>query len=287
MSSAVAQRESARQSASPSVVATQFGIGMSVQSTASDFDEFTCDVDVPDQLANWQRLDDEVLWRSASKVRVMSMVLMSMQETERKRIAADLHDSIGQSLSALSFGIGAALDSSRKHNSKLTSAKLEKLACDVKDAIVEVQRIAMNLRPAMLDDIGLVATLAWIIRETGATHPEIVIHAVLEVDESDVALALRTPIFRIVQEAANNAVKHSGASELSIRLRRADGEIQLEVSDNGAGFLPTTKVRSASAGSGMGLKGMRKRAEFAGGRFRLASTPGKGTTVFVAWPLKD
>jgi signal transduction histidine kinase len=240
---------------------------------------------LPDQLANRQRLDEEVLWHSASEVRVMSMVLMSMQEMERKRIASDLHDSIGQLLSALSCGIGAALDSARKRNSELTSAKLEKLACQVKATIVEVQRIAMNLRPAMLDDIGLVATLAWFVREFSLTHPRLVLKADIDIDESDVLPALRTPIFRVVQEAANNVVKHSGASEMRLRLQRADSEVQLEVSDNGIGFTATNGGNAAPPSAGMGLRGMRERAQCSGGRFRLLSSPGKGTKLFVAWPV--
>jgi len=213
------------------------------------------------------------------------LTLMSMQEIERKRIAADLHDSIGQSLSALSFGIGAALDSTRKRKSKLTSATLEKLAYQVKAAIVEVQRIAMNLRPAMLDDIGLVATLAWFVREFGSAHPRLALSADIDIDECDVLPALRTPIFRFVQEAVNNVIKHSDASEMSLRLQRAGGEVRLEVSDNGIGFTTTNRGYAALTGAGMGLRGMRERAECWGGRFSVLSARGKGTKVFATWPV--
>jgi signal transduction histidine kinase len=214
----------------------------------------------------------------------MSLLLISMQEMERKRIACDLHDSLGQSLSALSCGIGAALESARKDQSKTTSARLEALAGQVRAAIVEVQRIAMNLRPPMLDDIGLVATLTWFVREFAALHPQLALTTEIDIDEGDVALALRTPIFRIVQEASNNIGKHSAASAMHLRLQRANGEVRLLVSDNGIGFMATNGGRALFSVSGMGLKGMRERAECSGGRFRLASTPGRGTRVAVAWP---
>ena len=215
----------------------------------------------------------------------MSRILMSMQERERTRIASDLHDSIGQSLSALSCGIDAALESARMRHWKLTRSKLEKLAGQVKATLIEVQRIAMNLRPAMLDDIGLVATLAWFVREFGLTQSRPELNADIDIDECDVLPAWRTPIFRVVQEAANNVAKHSGASEMRLRLHRVDSELHLEVSDNGIGFTATKGGRAALAGAGMGLRGMRERAEFSGGRFRLLSTRGKGTTVLVVWPM--
>jgi signal transduction histidine kinase len=222
---------------------------------------------------------------SAGEAPSLSAMLMTMQETERKRIAGDLHDSIGQSLSALRFGIGAALDGLRKGNIQVAGNILEKLAAQAEATIVEVQRIAMDLRPAMLDDIGLVSTLAWFCREFQTIHPDLALNTDIEVDERDIAPTLRTNIFRLIQEALSNIVKHAGASEILLRLRRTECELHLVVADNGTGSAPERSVRGSAAGTGAGLKGMRERAEISGGRFSLVSVPARGTTICVAWSL--
>jgi signal transduction histidine kinase len=224
---------------------------------------------------------------STSELRLLSASLMTMQEIERKRIASDLHDSIGQSLSALSCGIAAALESSRKGHSESTASMLEKLAFQCKEAILEVQRIAMDLRPAMLDDLGLSATLSWFFREFQYLHPKLKLDVDVDIEESAVGPALRTNIFRIIQEALSNIDKHAYASEARVRLCRFDREIHLEVIDNGIGFDRARKGQSSRPSSGMGLKSMRERAEYSGGLFCLISLPDKGSRVFITWPLAD
>lgn len=216
-----------------------------------------------------------------------SATLMAMQEMERKRIAGDLHDSIGQAIGALRFGIGAALDGLRRGNVQLAGDMLEKLAIQAQQAIVEVQRIAMDLRPAMLDDIGLVGTLSWFCREFRALHASLALTTDIELDERDIAPALRTNIFRLVQEALNNIVKHAGASEIHLRLLRTGRELHLIVADNGSGFALEQSRRGTSTAAGLGLKNMRERAESSGGRFSLVSVPGMGTRISVVWPLRS
>ena len=215
---------------------------------------------------------------------LLSSVLMAMQEAERQRIATDLHDSIGQSLSALSYGIDAALDGTRKGNAAMVGTMLEKLAAQVRESIEELRRIAMDLKPPMLDDIGLIATLSWFFREFRSLHPGLALNSDIDIEECDVQPELRTNIFRVVQEAVNNVVKHAGANEIRVRLQRAEREVQLEVVDDGAGFVVDEAGHMAEANSGMGLQGMCDRAESCGGRFCLVSVPGQGTRVFVAWP---
>lgn len=222
-----------------------------------------------------------------SELRLLSAALITMQEIERKRIATDLHDSIGQSLSTLSVGIGAALDDTRRGDFEMASEMLVKLAIQVKETIIEVQRIAMNLRPATLDDIGVIGTLSWFFREFRTIHSGLALNTDIDIEECEILPALRTNIFRVVQEAMSNIVKHAGASQIRISLRRVDREIHLEVADNGIGFVHEGPDRTPINGSGMGLKGMHDRAEFSGGRFRLVTSPGKGTSVFVTWPLKS
>jgi signal transduction histidine kinase len=228
---------------------------------------------------------DAALRRTESELRLLAAALMTMQETERKRIATDLHDSIGQSLSALRFGIGVALDGVRSGHVDMASDMLGKLSDQVKSAIGEVRRIAMDLRPATLDDLGIVGTLSWFFREFRSIHPDMSLLTNVTLDEADVAPALRTTIFRVVQEAVNNVVKHARAKELRVDLGREGAEITLQVEDDGHGF-DMGDPRSNTSGSGMGLNGMRDRVEYSGGTFSCSSEPGRGTRVAAKWPLR-
>ena len=232
----------------------------------------------------WQRAETD-LRRSQSEFRLVSAALMTMQEMERKRIATELHDSIGASLSALSFGVGVALDSARGGDLRVACDMLEKLAAQVKETVGEVRRIAMDLRPATLDDLGIVGTLSWFFREFRGIHPGLALETEVNLYEEDVAPALRTTIFRVVQEALNNVVKHAAASEIRVRLWRTEREIRLEIADDGRG-IPAGGGRRSTSGSGMGLKGMRDRTEFSGGSFDLESEPECGTRISASWPLR-
>jgi signal transduction histidine kinase len=211
---------------------------------------------------------------------------MTMQETERKRIATDLHDSIGQSLSALRFGIGIALDGLRSGHVDMAAEMLDKLSEQVKFAIGDVRRIAMDLRPATLDDIGIVGTLSWFFREFRAIHPDLSLLTDVSLDEVDIAPPLRTTIFRVVQEALNNVAKHAKAKELRVELGRDGVEILLRIEDDGRGF-SIGDPRSNTSGSGMGLNGMRDRVEYSGGTFNYESEPGRGTRIVSRWPLRS
>jgi len=222
-----------------------------------------------------------------SDLRSLSASMMTMQEMERKRIASDLHDSIGQSLSALSCGIATALEGTRKGQTKSTALMLERLAAQCKAAIVEVQRIAMDLRPAMLDDLGLAPTLSWFFREFQFLHPKLKLNSDIDIDEYVIRPALRTNIFRVIQEAVSNIDKHACASEIRVRLWRTEKEIHLEVLDNGIGFDASQRKKTSPSSSGTGLKSMRERAECSGGRFCLISLPDKGSRVFITWPVLD
>jgi signal transduction histidine kinase len=229
---------------------------------------------------------DAALRRTESELRLLAAALMTMQETERKRIATDLHDSIGQSLSALRFGISVALDGVRSGHVDMASEMLGKLSEQVRLAIGEVRRIAMDLRPATLDDLGIVGTLSWFFREFRTIHPNLTLLTNVTLDEIDVAPALRTTIFRVVQEAVNNVVKHAKAKELRVDLGREGAEISLIVEDDGHGF-NVADPRSNTSGSGMGLNGMRDRVEYSGGTFQCESEPNRGTTIVAKWPLRS
>ena len=143
----------------------------------------------------------------------------------------------------------------------------------------------MDLRPSTLDDLGILPTLGWFTREFRTLYSQLEVDMQVDVDEQQIAAPVKTAIYRIVQEAFNNAAIHARASKVALRLRRANGRIELVIQDDGAGFDPA-RVRAVDQdGHGLGLVSMRERAEVSGGRFGLRSEPGRGTTVRANWPI--
>ena len=228
-----------------------------------------------------QKNTDDALRQSQRELQVLSEKLLQAQEAERKRIASDLHDSIGQSISAVKFGMENAM---REYQSVLPqSGKLylrgaiEKL----RDTIDEVRKISMNLRPSMLDDLGLNATIKWFTREFSSLFPVISVDAQVDIEESDLSDGLKVVIFRIIQESLNNIGKHSEARNVHVELLNAGDKLTLSVKDDGKGFLPDTVY----SGQGFGLSSMRERVKLTAGEFAIESTPGTGTLVHAVWPV--
>lgn len=235
----------------------------------------------------------ESLRQSQQDLLQLSAQLMSIQETERQRIAGDLHDVIGQSLSVVKVAIEEAEQQFLSSGSPEIAAVLGRLVPWVKTALGEVRRISMDLRPAIIDDLGILPTLSWFFREFGASCRSVTIEPDIRVAESDVPESLKIVIFRILQESISNIVKHAQATRVHVRLQRIEATLQLLVSDDGKGFdLMANGSRGASESScstdrksGLGLSSMRERARCSGGFFTLDSAPGSGTRVMVNWPL--
>jgi signal transduction histidine kinase len=156
----------------------------------------------------------------------------------------------------------------------------------IQASVEEVRRISMALRPTTLDDLGLIATIAWFTREFQLTYPHLEVDRLMEVEEFEVPDELKTEIFRILQEAMNNAAKYSMASKITLALRLVLGDLQLMVADNGVGFSPE-EHRRRSADGGFGLVSMRERAELSGGSLILTSELGEGTVVVARWALPE
>jgi signal transduction histidine kinase len=222
---------------------------------------------------------------SNRQLKYLSQKLMTAEDDERRRIARDLHDSIGQSLSAIKVHVENSVNDIGGRLQADDRMRLKNLVPMIKTAITDVKRIIRNLRPSMLDELGIVATINWICREFNTVYPDIRIEKKLEVDDHHVPEMLKTPIFRLLQEALNNIGKHSGASRIEISLARRDGQIWLEIRDDGCGFDPQSAGQHTAQASGFGLAGMRERAEICGASFRIDSSPGEGTRIATKWPL--
>lgn len=228
-------------------------------------------------------LSKERLKKSEHLLRFLSSRLLTAQEEERKRIARELHDSIGSSLSAIKIFLENALQNMENGNSD--PEPLRTIVSMTQDAINESRRIMTDLRPCLLDDIGIVATLAWLCRQFCAVHPDIGIERRVEIDEHDIPETLKIVILRIVQEAFHNIAKYSQAREVTLSLAKTDNAIRLAVKDDGIGFDPCSAGPKEDFSGGVGLTSMKERTEFSGGSFCVESQVGQGTTICATWSL--
>jgi signal transduction histidine kinase len=210
-----------------------------------------------------------------------SVLILEGQEEERKRIAMDIHDGIGQMLTSLKFQI----ESIDLKEGEKASQKIQEIQQLIKEVIREVRRVTFNLKPTVLSDYGLQAALNVFIQEIGKlTDIKFIYNSQGEIER----LPQKTEdnIFRIIQEAINNAIKYSGASTISIDLKQVENELIFTVRDEGKGFdSKMVEERSMNIESGRGFFNMYERTEYVNGNLKIESTPGKGTTVTLTVPL--
>ena len=155
----------------------------------------------------------------------------------------------------------------------------------IQTAIHETRRIQKALRPPVLDDLGILATIRWFCREYESTYSAIRIKQEIDIEEEEVADSLKIIIFRVLQEALNNIAKHSGAELARLSLRKAQGRIELVLEDDGQGFDLKKVLGSESTRRGFGLTSMSERIELSGGSFFIDSVMGKGTVIRAVWPV--
>jgi signal transduction histidine kinase len=211
------------------------------------------------------------------ELQVLSSRLVQVQESERRAIARELHDEVGQSISGLLLGIGnvAAMLPPEQHGPALF--QLNDLRHLAERTVASVRNLSLLLRPSMLDDLGLVPALQWQAREISRTANISVQVAAEGVPEEDLSEETKTCIYRIVQEALNNAARHARATTVEVRLSPSANQIlSLEITDNGRGFVPHEK--------GLGILGMEERVRQRRGTFCIQSEPGRGTTLLVHLP---
>lgn len=228
------------------------------------------------------QLSEEVAVRVNAEEQVKALLerLVDVQEQERRRLALNLHDQLGQRLVALRLSM-AALRSSLNE-----SADMRKQFDDI-EAIVDqldhdVDSLAWELRPAALDEMGLDAAVAQLVEQWSRVpgfHADLLCRG----DERPrLPQSVELQLFRIVQEGLTNVSKHSRASHASVLLERQDGEVRITIEDDGRGF----DVKKTGRTGGMGLAGMRERAAAIGGELHVESAPGRGTTLFVRVPMQ-
>ena len=226
---------------------------------------------------------EEAQRRTEEQLRELSRKILEAQENERKFVAQEIHDSIGGSLAAIKFALEEKLEAMGQNPSP-DVISLEKIISHVDEAISESRRISANLRPSLLDDLGLLATISWFSREFGKLYPDLEIEQQLDVAEDEIPEMLKVVIYRVLQEAMNNVAKHSDAKRVRLHLVKQNNKIELSVADDGRGFDPADKFTETATVGGFGLQGMRDRTMLCDGKFEIASEKGKGTTVHISLP---
>jgi signal transduction histidine kinase len=228
---------------------------------------------------------EQALRRSEQRLRELSRQILAAQENERKIAAREIHDAVSGNLATIKF----ALEEKLEHMTESPPSDqmpLEKIVDLVGDTIQETRRICANLRPSMLDDLGLLTTLEWFCREFEKYYPDIRIERRVDISEGDIEdPSLQSTIYRVLQEAMNNVAKHSGADSVQVSLTRKPQRIELRVTDNGCGFEPERPGSRSDSMSGYGLAGMHDRAEICGGSLEISSSPGNGTRLQLSLPL--
>jgi signal transduction histidine kinase len=207
--------------------------------------------------------------------------LETTKEDERRFLSHELHDELGQLLTALKLRLQVAARAGARPDAQ--EGPLTQPLAIVDDLIARVRRISVDLRPPLLDEVGLVSALrAYLQSQAGVSGVAIQLHAAEPPDDTPARLPADHEIacFRIVQEAITNVLRHAGARRVDVRVARSARCVSLSIQDDGRGFDPVTLDEAAARGH-LGVPGMRERILARGGQFRLTSAPGRGTTVEV------
>jgi len=220
-------------------------------------------------------------------LRRISLQLLNAQEEERRLVALELHDDLGQSLSAIKFRVEKVLHEAKGKECNDCVKPLESVVPMIQGTVEGVRRIQKNLRPSSLDDLGIVPTISWFCREFMETYSSIRIERDIDIQEGDVPEPLKITIFRVIQEALNNVAKHSKASLVKLSLKRNADRLIMTIDDDGKGFGEEDVNPSEPRPTGLGLSSMKERTLLFGGSFSIDSQKGAGTRITASWDILD
>jgi signal transduction histidine kinase len=230
-----------------------------------------------------RKKSEDALRESEKQLKRLSSALLKVQENERRMLAAELHDNLGQLLTAIKFNIEGVV--ARMDPSENCSRDLNALIPTIQASVEQIRNMYTELMPTALEDLGILATLKWFCREFQKNHPAILVERKLDANEQEISADLKLVIFRIVQDALKNVATHSGADYTAISLTSEDGDIILDISDTGNGFDVLHAMSTACSNCGLGLMSMKRRVELSGGSLQIESGEGRGTSIRVRWPL--
>ena len=224
---------------------------------------------------------EEALRDSREEIQQLALAASSAREQEKSRIARELHDELGQALTALKIDVGW-LRENIPAASEEAKKKFSAMQVLLDGTVAAARRISSDLRPLMLDDLGLTAAADWLAHNF-TNRTGVPCELVIAGGDLDLADPHATAVFRVLQESLTNVAKHADATQVEATLERTGDEVILTVRDNGRGFAPEAPRKQGS----FGLTGLRERAFLLGGDVRLESAPGQGTTVEMRIPVKD
>jgi signal transduction histidine kinase len=222
---------------------------------------------------------EETLKATSEQLRALSARLQSVREEEATRIAREIHDELGQALTAVKIELMTVLGDLPADEGPTTPQRRRSILNLLDEAIQSIRRIATELRPSILDDLGLAAAVEWVAEEFEARTGT---KCQISLPDADIAFdpARATALFGIFQETLTNVARHADATQVEVRLGEENGNVILEVRDNGKGI----SDEQLSAKTSLGILGMRERVLLLGGTLTISGTPEKGTTVRVLTP---
>lgn len=223
-----------------------------------------------------RKRSEEALQQSAQRLRALTARLSEVSELERQRLARELHDQVGQNLTALGINLNI-IRAELQQTTEVVDSRLQDSLVLLEQTAVQIRNLMSDLRPPVLDDYGLMAALHWYAAQFSQRTG---IDTLVEGQEPDPRLPrnVENALFRIAQEALTNVAKHAQASSVMVTLERSSGAVQLVIADDGIGFDTRSTVPMEGAGQ-WGLLTMQERAEAAGGHCWIESQPGQGTRV--------
>jgi signal transduction histidine kinase len=230
----------------------------------------------------------EAIAQQRQQLRVLNRKLTEVQEAERKKLAGELHDQLGQALTAINMDLVAIKNLLPANCFHAVEEHLTEASRLTEQTLNQVREMSLNLRPAMLDDLGLVPTLRWYIKQFSR---RVGIEAELKVSEPERRLppTVETSMFRIVQEALTNVTRHAEATLVQVLLQQDANTYHLEIKDNGRGFDVKAALNHQADMQGAGLFGIRERVALLGGELHIYARPDEGTrlSIEIPWDKKD
>lgn len=231
------------------------------------------------------RLNEERI-QTEREMRHLSRQLLKAAEEEKKRLARDLHDECGQSLTALKFMVEALKTTLPTATSQTSQSQVERIEQLVAHLSRELRSLTADLRPAMLDELGLVPALRWHVERYSSLVPQLSLRFESRGCSSRLSPEAEVALFRCCQEALNNVIKHSRAQRAAVMLECSEATVSLLVEDDGCGFDLQRQRKRSDPAPGVGLAGMRERMVAIGGYLTINSSPGGGTQVFMILPTE-
>ncbi len=226
------------------------------------------------------------LQRSKEQIRTLTQRLISAQESERHQIALYLHDHLAQNLSMVNIGCRMLFDKWPEAPEAIRQ-KVNELSGMLEASIRDVRDLTYDLRPASLDQLGLVRTVYDYCKSFSERHPIAIDFASAGLDNSRLDAALEINLYRVIQESLNNIALHSEATHVTIRLVKSHPNIILRINDNGKGFDEKTQMIASMKAKRMGLRNMEERIHLLSGVFKIHSRPQEGTKILIRVPVKE